>query len=339
MRRRLAAGHGDVDELGRHALDQVVLAIEEGQPTRLRGLDDVDLDAVEQRQRAAGELLRDRLPFGVIGGRLGLPQHLAVAWVALQHDARRAPPGAQPERPGAHRVLHDLVAVELHHLARHGAVQVRDAQALDEARTGLLQPEAQRRAVECAQALQRRVVVEGLLAVQRLLAPFVEAHDAPVLHAREQRALGRRIGEAQDRVDVVLRHQFTRFALERRVVGEEDARLDAHRVLAPFVGDLGQRHRDDGHDLRGPREMVVTVETVEDVGGDDARVDVRHLRRVEAGLGHRKAAAQQARARAIGGWGGHRKRRRQAGGRQRERVASLHRRTPQCAAPPGSMSM
>jgi hypothetical protein len=55
VRRQPAVGDRGVDEVGRHAGDEVVLAVEEGEEARLVLLDDVDLDAVDHRQPAAAQ--------------------------------------------------------------------------------------------------------------------------------------------------------------------------------------------------------------------------------------------------------------------------------------------
>ena len=70
--RELAAGHGLVDELVGQPLQQVLLLVEEGQPARLRLLDDGDLDAVDHRQLPALEARQQRLAGGVVGVRLGV---------------------------------------------------------------------------------------------------------------------------------------------------------------------------------------------------------------------------------------------------------------------------
>ena len=289
--RHLAAGHGDGHEVERH-FDEVDLAVEEGQPARLRFFDHRDLDAVDERDAPALQPRRDGLAFDIIGSRLGIPQHLAVGRVAFEHDRRRAPPGAQTERPRAHRVLHDLVAIVLHHLARHGAVEVRRGQRLGEARPWQLDAELHRVAVRRAQALDLALVVEGLLAVERLLAQLGQADEAQVGDAGPAGRLERRVGKALEGEDVVSRRQLARLALEGRVVLKVDAAFDAHSEGAEIGRDLGHGLGRQRPDLHRPRQVVVAVQGLEDVRRDGARVQVGQLRRVEAGLGDREGDPQ-----------------------------------------------
>jgi hypothetical protein len=188
VRREAAVGHGDLGELDRHA-DPVELAAEEAEPARLALLDDSDLHAVVQRQAPALEAREQGLSFQVVGGRLAVVEHLAELRVALQHDAGAAPPRLQPIGSGADRVRHDVVAVSLDHLARHGAVAGADAQHLHEARPRRRELELDRVAVERPDARHLGVVVERLLVAQGTLPQGVEADEALAVHDRVGRAL------------------------------------------------------------------------------------------------------------------------------------------------------
>ena len=271
---------------------QVELAVQEGQPARLALLDDADLDRVDHRQPPALEAREQSLTLGVVGIGLRLVDHLAETGVAHQPDQRAASPAVQHEGPRADGVLHDAVPVVLDHLARHRAVGVAAGEVVEEARPRPLQLELQRVAVQCAHALDRLVVVERALVLERVVAQRLQAQDALLAEGRVQRALHRRVVEALERVDVVLGHQLAPPALEGRVIGEVGAGLEPDGPGAEVLGDLRHRRGRVGLELEGPRQVVVVVERVEDVGGDDARVQIAQLRRIEAGLRDQEGVAQ-----------------------------------------------
>ena len=71
----------------------------------------------------------------------------------------------------------------------------------------------------------------------------------------------RRLGSsvALDRVDVVVGDELARLAAERRVVGEEDPRLEPDGPRLAVRGDLGRAGRGAGHGLRRAAEVVPLV--------------------------------------------------------------------------------
>ena len=108
---------------------------------------------------------------GVVGRRLGVVEHLAEARVALEHDLRAAAPALQAEGPGADRVVADLVAVELDHLARLRAGRAARRQpGGDEARARLGEAELQRVAIQRREA--RRPARRSRRASWRRAPPF-----------------------------------------------------------------------------------------------------------------------------------------------------------------------
>ena len=266
-----------------------MLGVQKGQPAGLRLLDDRDLDAVDHRQSLARQLLRDLLGHRVVGRRFGVVAHFAEVGVALEHHARGPLPFGQHIGPGAHRVLHDLVAVLLDHLARHrrGAGEV-----ADEARARLAERDAVGVAVERAQAGNLGVVVERLALLHRLLAQLVQTQDLLVGEAGVARAFPARVEDSLERVHIVGGDQLALLAVERRVVGEIDAGLDAHGEGLEVGRDLGHLGSRLQLELHRPREVVVGQWRFEDVRGDGGRVEVRDLHRIEAGLGHREGVAQ-----------------------------------------------
>ena len=84
-----------------------------------------------------------------------------------------------------------------------------------------------------------------------------------------------------DRIDVIGGDELARPALEHRIVGEQDSRLDADRPGAAAVGDLGQGDRGVRHHAGGRGEVVELVEPFEDDVGDAARVEVGDLLGIE----------------------------------------------------------
>ena len=218
-------------------------------------------------------------------------------------------------------MLGDPLAVGLDHFARHRAGERAQGQEVREVGRRFGEFDAQRVAVRRAQPFDLAVVVEaaGLL---RLRAQPGHAENAGTLEGVVKGALGARVEEALDRVDVVGRRQLAPLPAEGGVVGEVDARPQADGECAVVVADLRQRRRRARLERHRARQVVVGVRRLQDVGDDGARVQVVDLRRVEAGLGDRKAVAQCLRLlhllRLCGG---------QAGGRQaaaEQEVAPMH---------------
>src|SRR4029079_14870176 len=88
VRRELAAGHRLVDELRGDRPQEIVLAVEEGEPFGLALLDDVDLDAPHARQALALEVLLDPAVALVLAAR-GFGRLPAKIRVGLVDAARR----------------------------------------------------------------------------------------------------------------------------------------------------------------------------------------------------------------------------------------------------------
>ena len=293
--RQLPAGQRHRGQVGRQRRDDVVLAVQEGQPARLRLLDDADLDAVQQRQPLAAQPRRLGLRVGVVRRRVGLVDLFAKARVAFEHDARGAPPLRQPERPRAHRVRQQVVGIGLHHLARHCAGELRRGPQRQEARRRLGQPHLEAVAVEHAQAVDGGVVGERRARAQRRAAQLRQAQDLRVLELVEVFGAQRGVVEALDAVDVVGRHQLARAAAEHGIVGEEDAGADREDEMPEVGRHLGHRRRRQRHQLRRPRQVLVGQRRLEDVRHHAQRDLVRRHQRVETGLGDVEGHAQRAR--------------------------------------------
>src|SRR6185436_8277953 len=139
----------------------------------------------------------------------------------LEHDARAALPFLQPIRAGADRACADIAPGRLDDLARHRADEADEVANVREVR--VRERDAQRVAVERAQALDRRVEVE-LARGLRLLDYRPRAED----EIGEDRLAGAPAvgGEpALVRVDVILGGELARLAAEDRVVVEQDPAL------------------------------------------------------------------------------------------------------------------
>ena len=289
-RHRAGLGHGGVD-----------LGIEEGQPVGLRFFDDGDAHFVHQRQLAALQAREHGLAFGIVGGGLGVPALVAVPGVALQHDQRAATPLLQLEGPRADRVLCDLVAIELNHLARLRAVGFGRCQQQVKTRARLTQLELHGVAVERLQALDGRIEVEWPFCIERGFAHFGQTDEAGagVDHA-PVRALVGRVGDALEGIQEVLRRDLAPLTLERRVTLKVDARAHAHGPGFEVGRRLGHGRGQARLDLGRTRQVVVGVEGLEDVAVDGQRVDVVDLGRVEAGLGGAEGELEHLGRRVVG---------------------------------------
>ncbi len=251
-------------------------------------LDDADLDAAGQREPPALVLRDDRAVRGVAAVGEAL---VAEARVRLEHDPLAAAPLLEAVGPGADRVRHHparAVGVSLDDLAGDGRRR-RRREVGEELGVGKVEADADRVAVDRLKARDRLVVVE-LAALLRRCDEVLHADEATVEHLHRVRAHPR-VHHPLPRVDVVLGRQLALLPLERRVVGEIDARLDADRPGLPAVGDLGQRDRGVRDELVRPRQVVVLVGRVEDHAVDRVAVDVARRGGVEAGLRGREHRA------------------------------------------------
>jgi hypothetical protein len=253
----------------------------------------VHLDAVDHRHLAALELAHRGLGDRVPRGRLLVVEQVAEIRVLVEHDERAAHPPRELVGAGAHRVLHDLVVVVLHHLARRaGHERGVGEQVLDEARAGLAQLELDRVAVDGAHALDVAVVLERVLARDGPLAQLHQAEDLLLLDRGQVRALPARVVDALERVHVVGGHQLAAAAVERRIVVEVQARAQPDRVGLEVGRCLGHPGRGARAHAHRPGEEFPLVERIEDVRDDRARVKIGQLRRVEARLCDAERVAQ-----------------------------------------------
>ena len=266
----------------------VELLLLEGEPARLRLLDDRDLDLAHLRHLLAAHVLHQR----VVPRRFRhreVPGEAPILGIRLEHDLRAAGPARQHVRARADRMAHRVVGVALDHLARDDPE--RDVRGDEqEVVVGLLEPEAQRVAVDDLDPRDLRVVVE-LPALLRRRGVLVQPDD---LALEQERVRGPvlRIQEPEIRVDDVLRDELALLALEHRVRREVDALAQLERVGLAVVGDLRHRlgqHRDE---LRRPREVIVGQQPLEDALEHRRGIEIRDPHRVEAVLARGEAYVQ-----------------------------------------------
>ena len=166
--------------------------------------------------------------------------------------------------------------------------------------------------IECrpdgVQSLDRSIVVEFRAGLAGRVDDRAGADDQ-VGHHRVAAPAQIRIEPALHRVDVIVGDELARLAVERRIVGEKDARLQVDLPGLAAVRDLrrpGSRHwREpggriqvvpvveafedrEGHALRGNRRCLLRIERV-DIG----RRDVQHLVRIGGARGARGSEREQ----------------------------------------------
>jgi hypothetical protein len=174
-----------------------------------------------------------------------------------------------------------VVRIRLDHLARHGD-DVRPREHVEEVEVRILQLEGDGVLVPDHDAGNLLVVVE-LAGLLRLFDELVEPHDL-VLEEPLVRAAVLRVAEALDRVLHVARDQLPLLALERGIVGVEDAGPDAKGVARALLLRFRHRLRCERHDLHRAREVVVREQRLEDVLVDAVGVAVVDALRIEARL-------------------------------------------------------
>ena len=317
--RELAVGRDRVDEVVRHPLDEVVLAVEEREPARLVLLDHEHLDAPDDREALAPDRA-DHL-FVPRFARGGVEHRFAEIRVRLQDDSVGAPPALEHEGAGADGMRADVLAVELDHLAGeraelHVAHEVRKVVVLRR------EADLQRVLVGRLQPFDRRVVVEAAE-----LAPALHQRIEPgdlALEQIEVRRLQLRVEEPLDGERVVGGDELAALAAESRIGREVDAWLHAKRVRQSVARHRGQRLRGVRIQLRRPREVVIVDEEIEDVAGEHPRVDVLEDRRIESAFGELEGDAQ--RLAHVGG--SNRQRRRRAQRDEESTQAATRRRAP-----------
>jgi hypothetical protein len=91
-----------------------------------------------------------------------------------------------------------------------------------------------------------------------------------------------RVRRTLEAVDVVRGRELAALPLEGRIGREVDARLDADRVSAAAIRDLGHRRGRARLELDRPREVVVLEERIVDVVAERAGEFVRLAHAIEA---------------------------------------------------------
>ena len=127
----MVVGNGLVRKCVGQTLKQVMVIAEKGKPARLDFLNNGHLDTVDQRKAFAFHLLENLLCTNVVGCGLRVVKHFTVIGVLDQRHLAGPGPLIKPERTGADRVLHDLVAIFLDHLPCDNAARSRVSQQID----------------------------------------------------------------------------------------------------------------------------------------------------------------------------------------------------------------
>ena len=145
-------------------------------------------------------------------------------------------------------------------------------------------------AVERFQARHRRVIVE-LASLLRPRDQRGRTFEQTIERLQPERAY-LRIEHALPRIDVVGSRQFAPAALERRILVEIGARLDAQRPRQAVRRDIRQGLGRVGNDRVGPLENVVGVQRIENRAFDVRGIDIVRGLRIKSGLGDRERDAQ-----------------------------------------------
>ena len=181
-----------------------------------------------------------------------------------------------PVPTGAGRCIE---SARVDHLARHRE-RTPTRKPLEQRVVDASQPDFERVAVDGAQTLDRRVVVEARARLARGVDRRARTDDE-VGQRRVAARLQVRVEPALERVDVIGGDELARLPLEHRIVAEPNAFSQTDRPAAAVVADLGQRRRRVWNHPHGVREVRILVKTLEDLLGDAHREKVADLLRVE----------------------------------------------------------
>ena len=149
----------------------------------------------------------------------------------------------------------EIIPVFFNHLARHRTGNPAIGQVEQEDVFWLGQLDLPGVAIKRAQAFQRRIVIK-LVGLARLGDIFIGAGNH-AFHLAQLRGRQARVHQSLHGVHIILGHQLALFAIERRVVGEINAGLDAQGDGLEVGGDFrhfGQRVR---HELQRSRQIVI----------------------------------------------------------------------------------
>ncbi len=167
-----------------------MLALQEAQPARLLLFDDADLDPVDHRQAPALEARQQGLALGIVGGRLGVVEALAVGRgcaparsASCAATARAGTARCRPGGPGCRRHRPRPPRAPPRRTGRRWPAVCRKRGR------GVFEPEPQRVAVQRLQAVDRAVVVEGLALAQRAAGAARPGRPAPCCSSPVQTGL------------------------------------------------------------------------------------------------------------------------------------------------------
>ena len=144
---------------------------------------------------------------------------------------------------------------------------------------GRRQGDAQRVAIQHLQAFDRRLKIE-LAGLPGRFAQRIRAVNFSIDHKELTRQIFW-IEQAPEAVGVILRRKFATLAIERRIVGEKNARPQAANVDSPFFKHFGHFTQCEWHQFQWSGEVIVLQHRLENIVDDVRAVDAIHLGRIE----------------------------------------------------------
>ena len=242
--------------------------------------DDADLDAADLRYPLAFHR-RDRGLVARVVGAGEVPDDLAIVRIRLEDHLGFSYPVGQDIGSGPDRMRVGIVGVGLDYLTRdrrHG----RHGHDVGEVVIGFLEVDAQRIAIDQLEPPHRSIVVEPAR-LDGSCRQFIETDDFSVNEEAPRGGI-LRIHEPFDGISVVRGGQLTTLAFERGVWMKVDALADMEQVHLAVVVDLRQRLRRLRNQLRGPCQIIVGQQRLENLLHDLARIIVGHPDRIETGF-------------------------------------------------------
>ena len=146
--------------------------------------------------------------------------------------------------------------------------------------------------VQRANAFNLPVIVKLGARLFGLFSQLLHAQQILFFPVCKGRALVLGVIKALVGVDHIRRCQLPFLASKGRVVRIKNAGLELDGVGTEIITDDGQRDCQAGLDFDRTRQVVVPIQTVKNVGGNDARIKVGYLLRVKTCLSNWKRIAQ-----------------------------------------------
>src|SRR5436190_5985664 len=193
-------------------------------------------------------------------GALGKAQ-CSVVRIGFEHNTRTLLPFFEPVRSRTHRSRSDVALRRIDNVA--GNRERGDKITLNERIVRLVQPKSQRVAIEGAQSFDCRVIIELHSRLTSGIDYGSRTHDR-IGDQRIAAEAERRIQESLERIDIVVRNQFSRLAAKRRVISKKNSGLYPDSPRLAGIGDVRKRDGRVREQLRGAGEIIPFVEALED---------------------------------------------------------------------------